>query len=404
MIRTMSTLATEAAAMQPELVALRRRLHGLPEVGLHLPRTHDAILEALDGLELEVTTFDEFSGATAVLQGASPGPVVLLRADMDALPLTEATGAEFAFDGPRMHACGHDLHMTMLVGAVRLLHDRRHDLRGSVLCLFQPGEEGYHGARHMIDAGALGAAGASPDAAYALHVAPGLIGRGVVATRPGPLLASADRLHVTVHGESGHGARPHLTRDPVPVVAEIITALQTVVTRQFDVFDPVVVSVGMLEAGSAHNVIAGSARFEATMRAFSATTRDRLAVVTERVARGIAAAHGLEVDAWVERMYPPTVNDPVAAARCARVAARLFGDERVEEFPHPLPGAEDFSQILELVPGAMAFLGVCVPERDPATAPYNHSTQVLHDDALLGDGARLLAALALDHLAPTPGG
>ncbi len=241
-------------------------------------------------------------------------------------------------------------------------------------------------------------AGAPPDAAYALHVAPGVIGRGVVATRPGALLASVDTLHVVVHGEGGHGARPHLARDPVPVLAEIVTALHAVVTRQFDVFDPVVVSVGVLEAGTAHNVITDSARLEATMRSFSASTRERLADVTTRAARGIADAHGLRADAWVETMYPATVNDADAAARCARVATQLFGPERVEEFAHPLPGAEDFSFVLEAVPGAMAFLGVCVPEREPATAPYNHSPRALHDDGLLGDGAQLLAALALEHL------
>jgi hippurate hydrolase len=212
------------------------------------------------------------------------------------------------------------------------------------------------------------------------------------------LLASVDRLHVVVHGAGGHGARPHLARDPAPVVAEIVTALQTVVTRQFDIFDPVVVSVGVLEAGAAHNVIAETARLEATMRSFTAPTRQRLAEATVRVAQGIAHAHGLRADAWVETMYPATVNDADAAARCAQVATRLFGPERVEEFPHPLPGAEDFSLVLEAVPGAMAFLGVCLPERDPATAPYNHSPHARHDDGLLADGAQLLAALALEHV------
>jgi hippurate hydrolase len=288
--------------------------------------------------------------------------------------------------------------MSMLVGAARLLHQRRAELHGWVVLMFQPGEEGHHGARHMIDAGVLAAAGELPTAAYALHVAPGVIGRGVVATRPGPLLASVDTLHVVVHGAGGHGGRPHLAQDPVPVLAEIVTALQTVVTRQFDVFDPVVVTVGLLHAGTAHNVIPGSARLEATMRTFSPTARSRLAEATVRVARGIAEAHGLRAEAWVEPMYPATVNDDVEAARCLEVAARLFGAERAEQLPHPRPGAEDFSLVLEQVPGAMAFLGVCVPERDPATAPYNHSPHALHDDALLSDGAQLLAALALEHV------
>lgn len=398
-----TSIAAHAAHLLPELVALRRALHRVPEIGLELPRTHGMILGALGGLDLDVTTYDGFSGAAAVLRGARPGPVVLLRADMDALPLTEETGVDYAFDGPRMHACGHDLHMAMLVGAARLLHAARAGLGGSVVFMFQPGEEGHHGARHMIDAGVLTVGGDHPSAAYALHVAPGVIGRGVVATRPGPLLASVDRLHVSVRGAGGHGGRPHLARDPVPVVAEIVTALHTVVTRQFDVFDPVVVSVGVIEAGSAHNVIAGSARLEATVRTFSWATRTRVAEVVTRLARGIAEAHGLEADARVEPLYPATVNAPEAAARCLDVAERLFGADRVEEFAHPLAGAEDFSLVLEAVPGAMAFLGVCVPDRDPATAPYNHSAHALHDDSLLADGALLLAALAFEHLGDRSG-
>jgi amidohydrolase len=396
----MTAVTGAAGALQAELVDLRRRLHQTPEVGLHLPETRGVVLQALDGLGLEITTYPDCSGVAAVLHGAEPGPVVLLRADMDALPITEQTGVDYAFDGPRMHACGHDLHMTMLVGAARLLCERGPGLHGSVTFMFQPGEEGYFGARRMMDAGILTAAGREADAAYALHVAPALLRRGVVATRPGPLLASVDCLRVVVHGESGHGARPHLARDPIPVAAEIVTALHTTVTRQFDVFDPVVVSVGVVEAGTVHNVIADSARIDATMRSFSATARARLAEVTVRLCRGIAEAHGLHADVVVERQYPATVNDTSAVARFERVATGLFGADNFETFAHPLPGAEDFSFVLEEVPGALAFLGVCVPERDPATAPYNHSSKALHDDSLLADGASLLAAMALDHLDP----
>jgi len=212
----MTTVTDAAGATGAELVDLRRRLHRTPEVGLHLPKTRAVVLQALDGLGLEITTSPDCSGVAAVLHGAEPGPVILLRADMDALPLTEQTGVDDAFDGPRMHACGHDLHMTMLVGAARFLCERRSGMRGSVVFMFQPGEEGYFGARRMIDAGILTAAGREADAAYALHVAPALVPRGVVATRPGPLLASVDCLRVVVHGESGHGARsaPGARPDP----------------------------------------------------------------------------------------------------------------------------------------------------------------------------------------------
>lgn len=394
-----SDLAAAASVALPALVELRRELHQVPEVGLQLPRTRAAILRALEGLDLELTVYDEFSGVAAVLRGAEPGPVVLLRGDMDALPIVEETGLDFAAPGSNMHACGHDLHMTMLVGAARLLAARRDRMAGSVIFMFQPGEEGYFGARHMIEAGVLDVAGSRPEAAYALHVAPGQVRRRVVATRPGALLASADRLLVTVRGASGHGARPHLAVDPVPVAAEIVTALSTAVTRQFDVFDPVVLSVGMFHAGTAHNVIADTATLEATLRTFRPETRERLARVAIQVSRSVGAAHGVEVDAAVERLYPATVNDEAATARVLTVAERLFGAPLVETFPHPLPGAEDFSFVLEAVPGALAFLGVCVPGRDPASAPYNHSSRALYDDDLLADGARLLAALALEHVA-----
>jgi amidohydrolase len=394
----MTALVDAAAALQADLVDLRRRLHRTPELGLQLPETQNLMLAAIAGLGLEITTYDDMSGAAAVLRGTAPGPVVLLRADMDALPISEQTGSDFAFDGPRMHACGHDLHTTMLVGAARLLAARRSELHGSVVFMFQPGEEGYFGARRMIEAGVLTAAGGLADAAYALHVVPALLRRGVVATRPGPLLASVDRLQVVVRGASGHGSRPHLAQDPIPVAAEIVTALHTAVTRQFDVFDPVVISVGALHAGSQHNVIADTASIDATMRSFSDTARAKLEVVTTRLCRNIAEGHGLDVDVAVEHLYPVTVNDADAAARFARIAGDLFGHDRVATFEHPLPGSEDFSFVLQEVPGAMAFLGACPPELDPATAPYNHSSRAVHDDAVLADGATLLAAMALDHL------
>ena len=397
------SLRDDANSIQGDLVDLRRQLHRVPELGLDLPQTQQVVVGALRGLPLDITTYDDMSGLVAVLRGPSPGAVVLLRGDMDALPIAERTGLEFASEGPNMHACGHDLHTTMLVGAARLLCRRQSQLTGSVVFMFQPGEEGYGGAQRMIDAGLLTAAGPSVEAAYALHVMPAVLPFGVVATRPGPLLAAVDTLRVRVIGAGGHGSRPQLAQDPVPVAAEIVGALQTVVTRQFDIFDPVVVSVGVIRAGSQHNIIADSAEIEATIRSFSDTARQRAAEVTTRVCRGVAEAHGLQADVDVERMYPVTVNDIGEAARFQRVAGALFGADRVTTFPTPLPGSEDFSQVLRRVPGAMAFLGACPKDRDPATAPYNHSPAAVHDDGVVGDGAALLAAMALDRLTGAPG-
>ncbi len=270
----MAAIRDEAAAISADLIELRRSIHAEPEIGLELPGTQRKVLGALDGLPLEISTGTGLSSVTAVLRGGRPGPTVLLRGDMDALPVTERTGLPFAsrVDGA-MHACGHDLHTTMLAGAARLLSARQADLAGNVIFMFQPGEEGPGGARIMVEEGVLDAAGELPVAAYALHVASGLLPFGLLASRPGPVMAAADTLHVTVRGRGGHGSQPHHAADPVPVACEIVLALQTMVTRQFDVFDPVVLTVGTFHAGTVDNVISDEAKFVATIRTFSPQAR-----------------------------------------------------------------------------------------------------------------------------------
>lgn len=305
----LADLRAEAAAQAPEVVALRHALHRTPELGLDLPRTQALVLEALAPLGLEVTTGTGLTSVVAVLRGDLPGPAVLLRGDMDALPVTEASGEAFASENPGvMHACGHDLHTAGLVGAARLLAARRATLPGSVVLMFQPGEEGDHGARHMIDEGVLDAAGERVVAAYGLHVLSSILPAGVVTSRPGTLLAAADTVHVTVHGRGGHGSMPHLALDPVPVAAEIVLALQQMVTRQFDAFDPVVVTVGRIEAGTTDNVIPAQARIEATVRSFSEEAHGRVPERFARLCEGIAAAHGLTATVDYQRGYPVTSN------------------------------------------------------------------------------------------------
>src|SRR6266536_2335651 len=250
------SLREDAEVLRGELAALRRRLHQIPEIGLHLPRTQETVLAALEPLPLEISTGTDLSSVTAVLRGARPGPVVLLRGDMDALPVTEDSGEEFASKRPGvMHACGHDLHTAGLVGAARLLCARRDELAGDVVFMFQPGEEGYDGAGHMISEGVLDAAGRPAVAAYGLHVLSSVLPRGVFASRPGSLMAASDGLFVRVLGAGGHGARPHGALDPVPAACEMVTALQTMITRRFDVFDPVVVTVGTFYVGTRRNII-----------------------------------------------------------------------------------------------------------------------------------------------------
>ncbi|WP_033823336.1 M20 family metallopeptidase [Kitasatospora sp. MBT63] len=392
-------LLEAARSLQPELVALRRELHAEPEIGLRLPATQRRVLAALDGLPLEVTTGAGLDSVTAVLRGAGGGPTVLLRGDMDALPVHERAPAGHpasALPG-RMHACGHDLHTAILVGAARLLAERREQLAGDVVLMFQPGEEGDGGAEIMVEEGVLTAAGADrPVAAgYALHVSSALLPSGVVATRPGPIMAAADRLHVVVRGRGGHGSSPHAALDPIPAACEMVTALQTAVTRTFSAFDPVVVTVGAFHAGDAHNVIPDEAAFTATVRSFSAQAAARAAEVLPRVVRGIAEAHGLTVEVEYRHDYPVTANHAAEAAFVADTARELLGAERYTDLPQPLAGSEDFSFVLNRVPGAYFFLGATLPGRTPDTAPYNHSPEAAFDEEVLADGAALLAALAL---------
>ena len=388
--------AAEGQDLLPELVALRRDIHREPEVGLHLPRTQEKILDALDGLGLEITTGKSLSSVTAVLRGGEDGPSVLLRGDMDALPVEELTDLEYASTNGAMHACGHDLHVAGLVGAARLLAAQQRDISGNVIFMFQPGEEGDGGAGLMIDEGVLEAAGERPVAAYGVHVRPGPL--GVFRTRPGTLMAGANELRITVHGSGGHGSQPHNALDPVPALVEIAAALQVMATRKFSVFDPIVLTVTQLEAGRAINVIPDTAKLGASVRTLSAESVDRLIVETKALADGIAAAHGCTAEVSFEILYPMTENDPSRTFEAIRELRELFGEERVIQSRDPLMGSEDFSLVLQKIPGAFLFLGATPPEVDPETAAWNHSPRVLFDDSVLADQAAALAQLAFNRL------
>jgi hippurate hydrolase len=391
--------------MADEIAELRHAIHREPEIGLDLPKTQAKVLAALAGLPLEITTGRSLSSVTAVLRGGSAhsraeGPVVLLRGDMDALPVTEETHLPYASAVPgAMHACGHDAHTAMLAGAARLLSARQAELPGTVIFMFQPGEEGCAGARRMIEEGVLDAAGERPVAAYALHVSSQRLPCGMFSTRPGAMLAAADQITVTVHGRGGHASTPHRAADPIPVACEMVTALQTLVTRKFDVFDPVVITVGSFHAGTTDNVIPDRARFLATARSFSQESRSALAELVPRLIGDIARGHGLTAEAVYSAEYPVTVNDAAEAAFAAETIATVFGPERGEQAEFPITGAEDFSFVLEQVPGAFVMLGACPPDDDPLTAPTNHSAQATFDDTALADGTALYAELALRRLA-----
>jgi amidohydrolase len=381
-------------------IDLRRRLHRRPEIGLQLPGTQATILEAFAGLPVELITGTTTTSVVGVLRGARPGPSYLLRADMDALPVQEDTGLPFASEVPgAMHACGHDTHMAMLLGAALLLAERRDLLAGQVVFMVQPGEEGFHGARSMLEEGLLDVVPDAPvSGAFALHIG-STLESGTVSVRPGPMMAAADQWRMVVRGRGGHASEPHAAADPIPAAAEIVLALQSMVTRRVDVFDPAVVTVAHIEAGSTNNVIPDSALLEGTIRTLSAERRADVVESVQRVATHVAAAHGLTLEFEHVEGYPVTVNDPAAAAGVLEAAAELLGPRAARVAPAPLMGAEDFSYVLQRVPGALAWLGACPPGVDPASAPANHSNLVVFDEEPLPAGVALYASMALRALA-----
>ena len=386
-----------AAAEQEQTVALRRAIHADPELGLHCDRTTAKLKAALAGLPLEIRDSTSTSGFVAILRGGQPGRTVLLRGDMDALPIVEETGLDFASTVPgNMHACGHDTHSAMLASAARILCAQAASLAGTVVFMFQPGEEGYHGARFMIADGLL--ADPRPDAAFALHIFPTMPG-GLIACRPGALLASTDALRATIRGKGGHAAMPHDAIDPIPVACEVVSALQTRIARRTVFSDPVVLSITAIEGGTAYNVIPDEVRMKGTLRTLSEGARVAGRAAFEQIVAQVAAAHDCVGTPEIDEGYPATTNDPRAAALVAATVADLFGGESYAEMPNPIMGGEDFAYVLREIPGAMAFLGVAPPGEDPATrAPIHNGGMTIHED-WLQRGVALHCALATRFLA-----
>ncbi|GAA3665737.1 M20 family metallopeptidase [Arthrobacter ginkgonis] len=397
----------DARELQGELVRLRRALHEQPELGLELPRTQETVLEALSDLPLEITLGRGLNSIGAVLRGTagrdhgkSGGhrPAVLLRADMDALPIQEESGLDFSsrVDG-RMHACGHDLHTSMLVGAARLLAERRHHLAGDVVFMFQPGEELLAGAPLMIEEGVLELSGRRVDSAFGMHVFSSGGNTGGFLTRRGVMMSAADALFVKVRGRGGHGSQPHAAKDPVPVMAEMITGLQAMVTRQFDAHDPVIASVGMVRAGEAINVIPDTAEFGASLRMYSDASRERMQQAVPRLLKGIASAHAVEVDIDYIVGGQVLVNEDDHTAFAEREIVELFGEDRHVAMTRPLGGSEDFADVLAQVPGS--FINLDATPLTGDTREFNHSPRAVFDDSVLASGAALYSHLALARIA-----
>lgn len=388
----------QAQAMLPELQSLRRKLHTIPEFGLELPNTLKVILEQVDGLG-QVTTSKQISSAVLHIKGAEPGPTVLLRADMDALAVIEDTGLDYASTNGYMHACGHDLHMAMGVGAAKILASRKDQLQGDVIIFFQPGEEGHHGADVMLEQGDHMVTGNKPIRAYGLHVFSSYP-LGMMGSKAGPLMASAGDLFVTVSGSGGHGSMPWLSKDPISVLNEIMSSLQTMVTKRFNAFDPVIVNIGWVKAGdqATTNVIPDSASFGATVRVFSEENAAKLKTFTTELAESIAKGFGLTATVEFTRATKVLMNNPDAIKSVEEVTSRMFGPGRYINLPTPIAGGEDFASIVHEIPGAFVFMGAAPVGVDASTAATNHSNKAVFDDAVLADGAALLAELAIDAL------
>jgi amidohydrolase len=383
-------LLQDARGIADRITALRRAIHAEPELGLDTPKTLAKVRTELADLPLEWREGTSCTGAVAVLNAGKAGRSVLLRGDMDALPMEEHTGLPFASTvSGRMHACGHDTHTAMLAGAARVLSARADTLPGEVRFMFQPGEEGYHGARFMLDEGLLDPL---PDAAFALHIMPNAP-HGTIGSRVGTLLASADMLQVVVEGRGGHASMPHDTRDPVPVACEIVMALQAMVTRRFNAHEALIVTVTQLEASAAHNIIPDRAVLKGTIRTLTPDRRKEVWTAIEQLAENIAQAHDCDADVTITQGFPPTVNDQRAVALAEAVATSLPHGEYMP-LAAPIMGAEDFSYVLEKVPGMMAFLGVAESGADWRHCCSIHSSHMMVDETVLPRGAAFLAGCA----------
>lgn len=404
-----STIASGAAALEQKLVAWRRDIHADPELSNREFRTAALVAEHLRGLGLEVRTGIAHTGVAAYLEGGRPGPMVALRADMDALPVTEKTGLPFAsqvvaeYNGSRtgvMHACGHDAHTAILMAAAELLASMRDELPGSVLFIFQPAEEGAPegedgGAELMMKEGLF--EWKRPDAVFGLHVLSNF-NAGRIAYRPGPAMAAADRFEITVQGAQTHGSMPWLGVDPIVPAAQIVLGLQTITSRQVNISDvPAVISVGQIRGGIRNNIIPDDVYMQGTIRTFDEAIREDIHARVRQTASSLAAASGARAEVHVHRGYPVTVNDPALVAATLPSLRRAAGEDRVFEAPRLMP-AEDFSYFANEVPGFYFYLGATPEGVDPASAATNHSPYFDVDESTLRVGLEAMATVAIDFL------
>lgn len=405
--RLYDELDRRVTAVNPQVVAWRRDIHAHPELGMQETRTAALVADHLRKLGIEVRTGVGGTGVVGVLKGGKPGKVVALRADMDALPVTELVDLPFrskvrtVWNGQEtgvMHACGHDNHVAILMGAAEVLAGMRAQISGTVVFLFQPAEEGPGGAEPMIRDGAMD--NPKVDAVFGLHVWPGPAGD--ITVRGGPTMAASNSFHVTVRGRQSHGAAPWAGVDPIVVSAQIVNALQTVVSRQVNITElPAIVTVAMFHGGVRENIIPDTVVLGGTIRTFSEPQKRLVFSAVERIATQIAASAGATALMTIDSGYPVTDNDPALTERMMPTLRRAVGTERVHLAPM-ITGAEDFSLFQRKAPGVFFFLGVTPRDQDHTKAPSNHSPYFFADESALPAGVRALSALALDYLGAAP--
>ena len=381
----------QAHAMQDQLVAWRRDLHMHPEMGFEEIRTAGIVTEHLERLGYQVHTGIAKTGVVGVLQGARPGPTVMLRFDMDALPIQEANQVAYSSQTPGvMHACGHDGHVAIGMGVAALLQRHRDELAGTVKLVFQPGEEGMNGAEVMVQEGALDKYGPRPDAAFGLHLwtqSP----LGQAGTTVGPMMAAADRWSLTIKGRGGHGAQPHQTADPLVATAHIISALQTIVSRNVNPQKTAVVTVGTVNGGTAFNIIPGQAELSGTIRTFEKKVREIILQRMEALCQGVAAGLGVEADLKVDLLTPAVVNDAAMTSLMQQVAGEVLGQENMRDDLRTM-GSEDMAYFMNEVPGSFMFLGAGNAARG-LDYPH-HNPRFDFDEAALPLGVSILVETA----------
>src|SRR5262249_50972430 len=391
----LASLSIRDAIVTPndQLIADRRHFHRHPELGFQEHQTAAYVADRLRALGIEPQTGVAGTGVVGLIAGAQPGRCVLLRADMDALPLTEETGAEFSSEHPGVHhACGHDGHTAMLLAAAAILMQQRDDLHGTVKLVFQPAEERPGGAKPMIEAGVM--EDPHVDACFGLHLA-NTHPVGTLVVQGGPLQASADTFEIIVNGVGGHGAAPQQTVDAVAVGAAIVAELQRIVSREVDPRDPAVITVGAFHAGTAPNIIPPRAELRGTIRSLDGNVQDFLHQRIHEIATGVASAARATADVRISRLYPVTVNDDEMAAFARAVVEQIVPPEQVIQ-ARPIMGAEDMSFFLNTAPGCFIFVGSANAERN-LHHPH-HSPLFNFDEAGLPIGVQVLCQLALTYL------